>query len=61
MSYKILHFRNAEQILKEKKMVKEVKGVMEYLHDRGESGKARHLRLHGAQEGRLQVEVPQLQ
>jgi|GEM_PF-1427856 len=33
MSYKIMYFRNAEQILKEKKMVKEVKLVMEYLHE----------------------------
>jgi len=33
MSYEILHFRNANQIIKEKKMTKEVKGVMDYLND----------------------------
>jgi len=33
MSYEILHFRNANQIIKEKKMAKEVKGVMDYLND----------------------------
>ncbi len=33
MSYEILHFRNANQIIKEKKMTKEVKSVMDYLND----------------------------
>ena len=33
MSYEILHFRNANQIIKEKKMAKEVKSVMDYLND----------------------------
>ncbi len=33
MSYEILHFRNANQIIKEKKMTKEVKAVMDYLND----------------------------
>lgn len=33
MSYKILHFRNADKIVREKKMAKEVKLLMEYLHD----------------------------
>lgn len=33
MSYEILHFRNANQIIKEKKMTKEVKQVMDYLND----------------------------
>jgi len=33
MSYKILYFRNSEKILKEKKMTREVKGLMEYIHD----------------------------
>ncbi len=33
MSYELLHFRNANQIIKDKKMGKEVKGVMDYLND----------------------------
>jgi len=33
MSYEILHFRNANQIIREKKMNKEVKQVMDYLND----------------------------
>jgi len=33
MSYEILNFRNSGQIIKEKKMAKEVKRVMKYLHD----------------------------
>jgi hypothetical protein len=33
MSYKIINFRNAGEIIKEKKMTKEVKQLMEYLHD----------------------------
>ena len=33
MSYEILSFRNAGQIIKEKKMNKEVKQLMEYIHD----------------------------
>jgi hypothetical protein len=33
MSYELMHFRNANQIIKEKKMTKEVKGVMDYLND----------------------------
>jgi hypothetical protein len=33
MSYELLHFRNANQIIKEKKMTKEVKQVMDYLND----------------------------
>ena len=33
MSYEILSFRNAGQIIKEKKMAKEVKQLMEYIHD----------------------------
>lgn len=33
MSYKILYFRNSEKILKEKKMTREVKELMEYIHD----------------------------
>lgn len=33
MSYELMHFRNANQIIKDKKMGKEVKGVMDYLND----------------------------
>ena len=33
MSYEILSFRNADKIIKEKKMAKEVKQLMEYIHD----------------------------
>jgi hypothetical protein len=33
MSYKILHFRHSEKILKDKKMTREVKDLMEYVHD----------------------------
>ena len=33
MSYKIINFSNAGEIIKEKKMTKEVKQLMEYLHD----------------------------
>jgi len=33
MSYEILHFRNANQIIKDKKMTKEVNQVMDYLND----------------------------
>lgn len=33
MSFEILHFRGAEKVLQEKKMVKEIKIAMEYLDD----------------------------
>lgn len=33
MSYKIINFRNAGEIIKEKKMTKEVKQLMEYIHE----------------------------
>jgi len=33
MSYKIMYFRKAEQTIKDKKMTKEVKALMEYIHD----------------------------
>jgi hypothetical protein len=33
MSFEILSFRNADKIIKEKKMAKEVKQLMEYIHD----------------------------
>jgi hypothetical protein len=33
MSYEILHFNNADKVIKEKKMANGVKQLMEYLHD----------------------------